>query len=197
MLTKMVAAFSLAAALAPAAQVDAAQAPSATVRRIKVNGHALSSEEMEQIVWLERRFGVRIQNAEYWYDARSGAVGFWNGPAVAAMPPGMNFGPMPSNCSGGGTGVFSNGRELHPIDVQVLSSLGPVYRGRYWVDANGNFGLQLPTGETPPIGNLFALARQTQSRGPRRVYAPGELSGIIVNSAGACTDQGNCYYPGR
>jgi len=168
------------------------------LRSITINGHALTARQMAQVEAVERRYGVRIRDAAYWYDARSGATGFWNGPVVAAMPPGLDFGPMPAGCSGGGTGVFVNGRELNPLEVQSLSGLGPVYRVHYWLDANGDFGFELPHGESPAQGNLFVLSRRAQSRGQQhRVYAPGELSGIIVNSAGACTDHGNCFYPGR
>jgi len=185
-------------ALTLAAGLLSAQLPAPAARNIKINGHALTANQLAQLEAVERRYGVRIRDASYWYDQRSGATGMWNGPALAAMPPGLDFGPMPPDCSGRGTGVFVNGRELHPVDVQTLSSLGPVYPGRYWVDANGFFGLQLPSGDSPALGNLIALSRQAQTRGQQhRVYAPGELSGIIVNSAGACTDQGNCYYPGR
>ena len=145
---------------------------------------------------MEAHYGVRLPDNDYWYDNRSGAAGFWKGPAVAGLPAGLGLGgPMPANCSGGTTGVFVNGRELHQVDVAGLSQLGPVYRGRYWVDANGTFGLE----NGPAHGNLFVLARQQnrQSQGQRRVYAPGELSGLIGNSAGYCTQAGNCVYLAR
>ncbi|CAL5339111.1 unnamed protein product [Camellia sinensis] len=32
--------------------------------------------------------------------------------------------PMPENCAGGNTGIFVNGRELHPRDLNLLSSRG-------------------------------------------------------------------------
>ena len=102
---------------------------------------------------------------------------------------------MPSNASGGGTGVFVNGRELHPLDVASLSTLGPVYRARYWLDANGDYGYEFG----PRMGNLVAAANQARGGGgggQHRVYSPGELSGVIVNPAGACTNTG-CFYPGQ
>jgi hypothetical protein len=181
-----------------AAGLLCAQSPTPALRNIEINGHALTAYQLAQLEAVERRYNVHIRDAQYWYDQRSGATGLWNGPALAAMPPGLDFGPMPADCSGRGTGVFVNGRELHPLEVQTLSSLGPVNPGRYWLDANGFFGLQLRSGDSPALGNLIVLSRQAQSRGQQhRVYAPGELSGIIVNSAGACTDQGNCAYPGH
>jgi hypothetical protein len=92
---------------------------------------------------------------------------------------------MPAGCSGGGTGVFVNGRELHPYDVYRLSQLGPVYPGRYWVDANGDFGYEYG----PRLGNLVMFARAARARaalqqnhnGGRAKYA---MDGIIVNGAG-------------
>ena len=163
-------------------------------RNVRFNGRQLSPDQIARLEQVERYYGVRLPDNEYWYDNRSGAAGLWHGPALAALPAGLNLGgPMPADCSGGGTGVFINGRELHPIDVAVLQQLGPVYRGRYWVDANGFFGLE----GGPAVGNLFLLARSSGQRGPHRVYEPGELSGLTVNSAGACTSAGNCAYPGR
>jgi hypothetical protein len=66
---------------------------------------------------------------------------------LAALPAGLEFGgPIP-----GGTGVFINGRELHPLDVAGRSQIVPVLRGRYWVDGNGNFGVEggPPAGKSP------------------------------------------------
>ena len=63
---------------------------------------------------------------------------------------------MPPNCSGGGTGVFVNGRELHPMDVTALQRIIPVVPGRFWLDARGNGG---PEGGAATF-NLIALAQQ-------------------------------------
>jgi hypothetical protein len=161
-------------------------------RRIRFNGRTLTPVQMERLEVLERYYRVRIPDNDYWYDNRSGAAGFWHGPAIAALPPGLGLGgPMPPDCSAGGTGVFVNGRELHPLDVLALMSLlGPVYRGRYWLNGDGSYGIE----RGPMLGNLFAISRQ--SRGPHRVYEPGELSGLFGNSAGYCTNSG-CAYTGR
>ena len=173
---------------------EVACAQYARVRNVRFNGRTLTAQQMAYVEALERQAGVRIPDNDYWYDNRSGAAGIWNGPTLAALPPGLGLGgPMPANCSGGGTRVFVNGRELHPVDVARLMQLGPVLPGRYWVDGNGNFGYE----GGPPLGNLILLSRQTQSRGQHRVYEPGELSGLIVNSAGACTSTGNCAYPNQ
>jgi hypothetical protein len=60
------------------------------------------------------------------------------------------------------TGVFVNGRELHPLDVIGLQGLiGQVWPGRWWVDAQGNYGVE----GGPTLGNLMVLARANRSRG--------------------------------
>jgi hypothetical protein len=165
-------------ALGLAAMAAFSQEPSG--RRIRFNGRALTAVEMDRLQAVERYYRVRIPDNDYWYDNRSGAAGFWNGPALAAIPSGLGLGgPMPADCSGGGTGVFVNGRELHPLDVAALRSLlGPVYRGRYWLNGDGSYGIE----RGPMLGNLFAISRR--SRGPHRVYEPGELSGLFLNSSG-------------
>lgn len=147
---------------------------------------------------MERMQGVRIPDGRYWYDNRSGAAGIWGGPTLAILPAGLGLGgPMPSNCSRGGTGVYVNGRELHPYDVMQLSYLGPVYRGRYWLDASGYYGYE----GGPPMGNLLMASRSRGnqgSSGQRRVYSAGELSGLIVNEGGVMDrSNGTSHYPGR
>ena len=182
--------------LVTVAAITAAFGQPATQRQITFNGRPLTPEQQQRLEMLERAYRVRIPDNHYWYDNRSGAAGFWKGPAIATLPPGLGLGgPMPANCSGGGTGVFVNGRELHWFDVAVLSQLGPVYRGRYWAEANGNFGVE----GGPVIGNVYVLAQGSNrpSQGQRRVYSPGELSGLTGNSAGYCTSAGNCWYPGQ
>ena len=71
-------------------------------------------------------------------------------------------GPLPADISGGGTGVFVNGRELHPLDVMQLSSLVNVAAGRYWVDAQGNAGYE----GGPALVNLYSLARAAGGNTP-------------------------------
>lgn len=165
--------------------------PVLSIRRITINGRRLTVDQEVRLERIELYYDVRIPDNDYWYDNRSGAAGFWHGPAVAALPAGLRLGgPMPPDCSGGNTGVFVNGRELHAVDVANLSDLGPVYRGRYWLDANGNYGIE----GGPLLGNLFVIARRM--RAPHRVYEPGELSGLFGNSAGYCTSSA-CYYPGQ
>jgi hypothetical protein len=116
---------------------------------------------------IERMYGKPTPEGDYWYDPVSGAAGGWGGPALGFLPAGLQLGgPLPPNASGGGrgtlTGVFINGRELHPIDVQVLIAIyGQAIPGRWWVDGQGNAGQE----GGPPLINLVALARQRAASG--------------------------------
>jgi hypothetical protein len=164
-----------------------AQANHTQDRNITFNGRALTADQMKKLVLLETYYGQRLPGGNYWYDNRSGAMGIWGGPSVAILPPGLGLGgPMPANASGGGTGMFVNGRELHPIDVARLG--GPALPGRFWLDANGNYGIE----NGPMLGNLLAL--QAPQRRPGCVYC-GEIGrgpgGIVVNGGGASTDAGS------
>ena len=168
-------------------------------RRLTFNGKPLTAEQEKRLEAAEREHGVRLPDRAYWYDNRSGAAGLWQGPALGALPAGLELGgPMQANCSGHGTGVFVNGRELHPADVLTLTQFTLLAPGRYWVDAGGNFGFE----GSPALTNLFALARASQGResaGQRRVYAPGEFAELAASSADrSCTHSGNnCTTPVR
>jgi hypothetical protein len=188
-------AWSLAAALCILAPQTLPGQTTVPDRQITFNGRVLTTEQMQKLEVVERYvLGARLHDGNYWYDNRSGAVGFWNGPGMAQFPAGLGLGGiMPANCSGGATRVFVNGRALHPLDVAALSRLGPVMPGRYWVDANGDFGFE----NGPRMGNLFALARQANRPAQRCItcgmYSPGDM---IVNPGGATdTSTGNSAYP--
>jgi hypothetical protein len=141
----------------------------APTRKVRFNKRLLGASELATLERLERGVG-RLDDGAYWYDPRTGASGRWGGPALAFLPPGLELGgPLPADASGGGqgtlTGVFVNGRELHPLDVLGLQQLiGQVWPGRWWVDAQGNYGLE----GGPPLGNLVLLARARQSSGGGR-----------------------------
>ncbi len=149
---------------ATAAAPPAASAlPPAPVRRITFNAVVASEHDLATIDQLEQRWGGRLPSGDYWYDNESGAAGRWGGPTMGILPPGLQLGgPLPANASGGGdgsvTGVFINGRELHPQDVAKLQALvGEVYQGRWFVDPSGNFGLERGG---VVLGNLYQLAAQ-------------------------------------
>jgi len=151
-----------------AAQQERHQAPKQTseARKVRFNNRLLEGADLATLERLERSIG-RLDDGAYWYDPRTGAAGRWGGPTLGFLPPGLTLGgPLPADASGGGqgmlTGVFINGRELHPIDVAGLQQLlGQVMPGRWWVDAQGNYGLE----GGPPLGNLVLLAQSRRSSG--------------------------------
>ena len=164
------------------APADSAVPAAPGARQISFNGRELTPEQRNRLETLERIYRERVPDGKYWYDTRSGAVGVCGGPAINIIPAGLDLGgPMPANASGGGTRVFINGRELHPIDVAVLSRLGPVFPGRYWVNANGDFGFE----RGPRLGNLVLAAQQANAPKQKCItcgmYKPGDL---IVNEGG-------------
>jgi hypothetical protein len=140
--------------------LSAAAPPSlaAQTRQVTVNRVRLTDQ---QVKTFEQRWRIQVNDGKYWYDKVSGAWGMDGGPTAGWIMPGLDLGgPLPADASGGTTGVFINGRELHVMDVAALMRLGPVYQGRWWVDAQGTFGLE----GGPPIGNLWLLAQQRGMR---------------------------------
>ena len=69
---------------------------------------------------LERTYGVPVAAGRYWYDAFSGVWGMEGGPAQGQIHPGLQLGgPLRADASGGDTGVFVNGRQLHRLEVRL------------------------------------------------------------------------------
>lgn len=163
-----------------------AQQPAQPARKLTFNGRPLTTAEMARLEQVERIYRFRLPDLAYWYDNVSGAAGLWKGPTAGFLPAGLGFGgKMPPDCSTGGTGVFVNGRELHPIDVMALRQITMVLPGRWWVDANGNGG---PEGG-PVMFNLVVLARQAGARGAggawsRRVQGAGTESMYVGGDGG-------------
>jgi hypothetical protein len=122
-------------------------------RRVVINGQRLGAEELARA---EQVYGIRIADAEYWYDPVLGAWGPRNGPTMGFIAAGLPLGgPLAADASGGGTAVFVNGREIHPYDLTALQRItGPIAPGRYFITAQGLAG---PEGG-PPLWNLVALA---------------------------------------
>ncbi|HUM13782.1 MAG TPA: hypothetical protein VLT82_22735 [Myxococcaceae bacterium] len=181
------------------AQQPGAKAPAATTRKIRFNNRALAPAELATLERLERGVG-RLDDGAYWYDPRTGASGRWGGPTLAFLPPGLTLGgPLPADASGGGqgtlTGVFINGRELHPLDVLGLQQLiGQVWPGRWWVDAQGNYGLE----GGPPVGNLMVLARAHRSGGGGHAWSkhyegttPGGNMNLASDGTTTCVSTAN------
>jgi hypothetical protein len=112
-----------------------------TERDVRINRVELSDEHVRQ---LEMQYQAQVPNGSYWYDAMCGAWGMEGGPTLGFIPAGMQLpGPMPADVSGGGTGIFINGREVHVQDQAALQQIfGMTIPGRYWLDAQGNLGIE-------------------------------------------------------
>lgn len=149
---------------------------------VVVNGKRLSPET---IYALEQYYGVRIQSGRYWYDRISGLWGREGGPTVGQILSGLNLGgPLSPRASGGGTGVFINGRELHPAEVAYLQRCTPVYRGRYWLNPQGLAGVE----GGPPLVNLSSLCQQAY--GGNRGKTLREKYGSFYSDYGGVTGGG-------
>jgi hypothetical protein len=142
-------------------------------QEVIVNGVRLSEDKVKT---LERQYGIRILPGDYWYDKMCGAWGFRGGPSAGLILPFLDLGgPLQADASNGNTGVFINGRQLHMLDVIALQQITPVYQGRYWVDAQGNIGLE----GGPALINLWLLAN---SRGVKKegILSTYDKTGVAV-----------------
>lgn len=136
-------------------------------RDVRFNGVTARPQDLEVLARLESTWGQTLPDGSYWYDDTSGVAGVWGGPATAIVGAGLGLGgvAVPAEASGGGkgllTGVFINGRELHPIDVQGLTAiLGQApWPGQWWADGMGNYGLP----GQPAMGNLVVAAQQRKA----------------------------------
>ncbi len=146
------------AILSIAALSDAAAEATAS-KKVIINGTQLTAKDIQS---LERSYGVPLQSGRYWYDRMSGLWGYDGQPTAGQIYSGLQLGgPLKANASNGKTGVFINGRELPIIEVQYLQQLGTVYKGRYWMNAQGIGGIE----GGPAIFNLGAAARQRSGGG--------------------------------
>lgn len=125
-----------------------------------VNGTPL---EARHAAALESTYRTRLVPGRYWYDSLSGLWGLEGGASVGLIAPGLPFGRMDPRASVGRwvgvTGVFINGREIHPDELQYLRALyGQVPRARYWLNARGIAGYE----GGPPQFNVAAAAQQSR-----------------------------------
>ncbi|EPS73661.1 hypothetical protein M569_01094, partial [Genlisea aurea] len=105
--------------------------------RVSVNGHAIPDRAVKKA----EKLAGPIQPGEYWYDKKAGFWGVMGHHCLGIIMPDIEEfdHPMPEKCSGGNTGVFVNGRELHRKDLDLLAGRGlPTTRNRsYLVEING------------------------------------------------------------
>lgn len=166
----------------------------ATAGDVYVNRQKLSNEVVQ---YLQQQYG-EIPSGRYWYDPIAGLWGYENGPTQGKVAPGVAVGgALPEDISGGGTGVYINGRELHPKEVDYLRlQFGYVNPGRYWLNNNGVGGY-----EGGPA--LFQLQQPQQQR-RRSVLTTRDLVGGSVVGGGflgkgsgpsvTCGPDGGCLY---
>lgn len=161
-----------------------------------VNGHVLESEISTALM---QAYGP-IPSGDYWYDPMTGFWGVAGGPSIGRIMPGLELGgPLRADASGGGygdlTGVFVNGREIHPEEYQYLVALfGQVLPGRYWLGPTMIGGIE----GYPATFNLAATAasgaggsgynRSTLFGG---LMSDGQCSGYL-HPSGASVMTGNC-----
>ena len=151
-------------------------------RRVVINERRLSDDEIARA---ESAYRIRIPDADYWYDRTLGAWGAKGGPTMGFIAAGLDLGgPLRADASGGGTGVFVNGREIHPSDLAALQTItGPIVPGRYFIDAQGLAGDE----GGAPQWNLAALAAQRGGGGGSRTWQSGitGASGFSDGTTGA------------
>jgi hypothetical protein len=108
------------------------------------------------------------------------------GPTQGQILPGLELGgELRADASGGGTGIFFNGRELHPLEQAYLVQLfGYTVPGRYWLTWQGIGG---PEGG-PALFNIAAAASQAGGQG-------GGYGGYTRRTPfGSIGGDGNCSY---
>lgn len=162
---------------------------------VAINGQVL---DLQELAALQSMVGP-VGPGHYWYDPVSGLYGYAGGPTVGQTIAGLNVGGrLRADASGGGTGVYINGREIHPQEYQFLVSIyGSVNPGRYWLNAAGIGGLE----GGPASFNLHqAIARAQARSGSGSVYMPntgGRSGGTYVGRAGdGCLYYGSGSYSG-
>ncbi len=157
-----------------------------------VNGVELKEEQGTALI---QYYGT-IPAGKYWYDSFSGLWGLEGGPGTGQIVSNLPIGgPLQENASGGGTGVFVNGREIHVKEyVQLQQLYGSVVPGRYWMNAQFIGGYE----GGPAIFNLGAAARSSsQGSGYNRntigggLMSDGNCSGYL-HPSGASVMTGNC-----
>ncbi len=160
---------------------------------VYVNGEALTLHEVARF---EQQYQTRLIDGRFWYDGKCGAWGIEGGPTIGFILPSLPLpGPMPADISGGGTGIFINGRELHPVDRQALVAMfGTAIPGRYWLDAYGNLGVE----GGGFLVNLTAAAQQLQqsvTQSGRGTVSSG-ASGAMFSGRNLSTGKPTFWYSG-
>ncbi len=147
---------------------------------IVVNDRELSAEDGYALM---QHYGA-IPSGDYWYDPVSGLWGNDGGPSSGQIMAGLPLGgSLRADASGGGTGVFINGREIHAQEYLLLmQTFGSVVPGRYWMNTQLIGGFE----GGPAIFNLRAASAGNGSNS-------GGGSGYNVNTyGGSLMSDGSC-----
>jgi len=142
---------------------------------VRINGVAVLADLLRTY---EQRYRLRVIPGDYWYDRRSGAWGITGGPALGFAPPGLELGgKLRADASNGDTGIFVNGRELHRVDIALLQQITIVIPGRYWLNANGDYGFE----GGPALGNFVALIQAATTPTRREgILSSYDKTGVAV-----------------
>jgi hypothetical protein len=148
-------------------------------KHVLVNGVPLSAAGLQAL----RQLGLHPLRGAYWYDSVSGAAGVLGQGTAGFLPPGLPLGgPLQADASNGTSSVFVNGRQLTTGEEGFLETVvgGPIAPGRYFLDANGDAGLE----GGPVLVNLVQLARQ-KGVGHVDPLSTYDLTGISVLGDGS------------
>jgi hypothetical protein len=152
---------------------------------VTVNRVEISPPERERI---SREYGLSLPEGHYWYDRTSGAWGCDGTPALGFTRPGLDLGgPLAEDATVRGDGwlgslvrsrTYVNGRELAQGEslslAQALLQAGVVlWAGRYWLDAEGQFGKE----GGPALVNLRQLLEAIELRDRLRQALAGSGRG--------------------
>ena len=157
--------------------------------KISVNGIALTDTQISALAKLSGRTPTP---GDYWYDTRSGLYGLSGQASAGVMQSGLAFGTLTKNASNGTTNVLIKGRELNQTEWTLLSQLvgTTVQRGSYWLDANGNAGLE---GSAAPLVNLYTAGQVSANRGGGDNFWTSRFS---AGNSNADNSQGYVSVPG-
>lgn len=146
-------------------------------RQVVINQVTLDAETLQA---LDQYLQRQTPDGRYWYDPTSGLWGYEGGPVAGALDANLQLGgPLRADASGGDTGVFINGRELHETDVAGLQGLfGQVAPGRYWLNDSGIGGVE----NQPASFDLVAAVQQQQQAMQGVAQPPPQQRSSVLSS---------------
>jgi hypothetical protein len=121
---------------------------------VTVNGKAFTDQDLLAL----GAQPSQVPPGDYWYDACAGLWGHVGSGAQGQIAPGLPLPPVASDVSRGDTEVVINGREITGREFALVQQVtgGAVAPGRYFLNANGDAGLE----GGPVLVNLFPKQQQ-------------------------------------